>query len=123
MAVAGNHDRAAVGLINSSNFNDAAREAADWTADQLNAGQREFLTALPMVLVQDRFTLIHGSLRASTVEYLLYRQSAEGTLAFMDTQCCFVRYSHIPFVYKELEEGPDFFEFTEDGPIPLGDER
>ena len=37
VAVAGNHDCAAVGLINASDFNDDAKAAAKWTANQLDA--------------------------------------------------------------------------------------
>ncbi|MDA0264042.1 MAG: metallophosphoesterase family protein [Chloroflexi bacterium] len=44
VAVAGNHDCAAVGLIDAADFNDAAKAAADWTTGQLNATQRDFLT-------------------------------------------------------------------------------
>lgn len=123
VAVAGNHDCAAVGLIDAADFNDAAKAAAKWTARQLNAGHRDFLTSLPTVSVQEPFTLVHGSLRDPIVEYLLDRNSALATLALMETRYCFVGHSHIPFVCREVQGEPDFTEFPEDGPVALGDER
>ena len=123
VSVAGNHDCAAVGLIDASDFNDDAKAAAVWTASQLDVGQRSFLTSLPMVSVRDAFTLVHGSLRDPIVEYLLDRQSALGTLALLETAYCLVGHSHIPFVCRENQGEPDFTEFPVDEPVALGDER
>ena len=123
VSVAGNHDCAAVGLIDASDFNDAARAAARWTAGQLDAGQRDYLTSLPMVSIQEPFTLVHGSLRDPIVEYLLGRESAVGTLALLETRYCIVGHSHIPFLCREVQGGPEFGEFPEDEPVALGDER
>ncbi|MCH8297560.1 MAG: metallophosphoesterase family protein [Chloroflexi bacterium] len=123
VAVAGNHDCAAVGLIDTSDFNDAARAAAKWTAGQVDAGQRDYLTSLPMVSVQEPFTLVHGSLREPIAEYLLDRNSAAGTLALLETRYCLVGHSHIPFICREVEGGAEFTEFPEGEPVALGDQR
>ena len=126
VAVAGNHDHAAVGLIDASDFNDAAKFAANWTAKQVDVEQCDYLKSLPMVSVQDQFTLVHGSLRDPIVEYLLDRNSAVGTLALMETNYCLVGHSHIPFLCCEIEddpENPEFTEFPEDEPVALGHER
>ena len=123
VSVAGNHDCAAVGLIDASNFNEAAKAAVIWTAGQLEAEQRDYLTSLPMVSVQEPFTLVHGSLRDPIVEYLLDRDSAVGTLELMETGYCLVGHSHIPFVCREVEGEPKFTEFPEGEPVALGDEH
>ena len=123
VAVVGNHDCAAVGLIDASDFNDAALSAAKWTASQLDAGQRDFLTSLPMVFVQEPFTLVHGSLRDPIVEYLLDRNSAMGTLALLETRYCLVGHSHIPFLCRDAQGEPEFTDFPEDEKIELGDAR
>lgn len=122
VAVAGNHDCAAVGMIDASDFNPDAKAAAEWTAGQLSEDHREFLKSLPFVSVQDPFTLVHGSLRDPIVEYLLDRDSALGTLALMETQYCLVGHSHIPFVCRDVEGEPKFFEFSEADHVSLGDE-
>ena len=126
VAVAGNHDHAAVGLIDASDFNESAKFAAKWTAKQVDSEQSDYLKSLPMVSVQDQFTLVHGSLRDPIVEYLLDRDSAAGTLALMETSYCLVGHSHIPFLCCEIEENPEYPEFTEfpeDEPVALGRER
>ena len=126
VAVAGNHDHAAVGLIDATDFNDAAKSSSEWTAEQIDSGQSDYLKSLPMVLVQDQFTLVHGSLRDPIVEYLLDRDSAAGTLALMETSYCLVGHSHIPFLCREIEKSPEYPEFTEfpeDEPVVLGHER
>ena len=126
VAVAGNHDHAAVGLIDATDFNDTAKSAAKWTSKQVDAEQRDYLRSLPIVSVQGQFTLVHGSLRDPVVEYLLDRNSAAGTLALMETSYCLVGHSHIPFVCCEIQENPEYPEFTEfpeDEPVALGYER
>ena len=123
VAIAGNHDHAAVGLIDAADFNDAAKAATVWTSDQLDAEHQEFLASLPFVSLQGRFTLVHGSLRDPIVEYLLDRSSAVGTLNLMETDYCLVGHSHIPFVCCEVPDNPldpAFTEFPEDEPVALG---
>ena len=85
VAVAGNHDHAAVGLIHASDFNDADKAATRWMVGQVDFEQRDFLSSLAFVSLQDRFTLVHGSLRDPLVEYLLDRNSAIGTLDLTET--------------------------------------
>ena len=126
MAVAGNHDHAAVGLIDASDFNDAAKAATRWTVGQVDSEQRDFLSSLPFVSLQDPFTLVHGSLRDPIVKYLLDRNSAVGTLDLMETSYCLVGHSHIPFVCCEAPESPrepDFTDFPEDVSVALSAER
>jgi predicted phosphodiesterase len=123
VSVAGNHDHAAIGLIDANDFNAAAKTAAEWTADQLDSECRDFLAAMLFVEVQGPFTLVHGSLRDPIVEYLLDRNSALGTLALLETPYCLVGHSHIPFVCFEVEGEPEFNEFPEDKRVALNDNR
>lgn len=126
MAVAGNHGHAAVCLIDASDFNDAAKAATRWTVGQVDSEQRDFLTSLPFVSLQDPFTLVHGSLRDPLVEYLLDRNSAVGTPDLMEDSYCLVGHSHKPFVCCAAPESPrelDFTDFPEDVPVALGVER
>ncbi|MBC8280800.1 MAG: metallophosphoesterase family protein [Chloroflexi bacterium] len=123
VAVAGNHDHAAIGLIDAAEFNDAAKAATDWTAGQLDSEQRDFLASMPFVSVQEPFTLVHGSLRDPIVEYLLDRNSAVGTLALLETSYCIVGHSHIPFICSEIGGEPEFFDFPEDESVELTDAR
>lgn len=123
VAVAGNHDHGAAGIASVDDFNSSARAAIDWTHRQLSDGDRDFLAGLPLVVVREPFTLVHGSLRAPIVEYLLDQDSALATLERMSTQFCLVGHSHIPFICGESRGEPRFSEFTEDEAIPLVGER
>ncbi|MYC30026.1 MAG: metallophosphoesterase, partial [Chloroflexi bacterium] len=92
-AVAGNHDRAALDLRDSADFNNAAAFSAQWTAEQLSAGERDFLSGLPQVEICDEFTLVHGSLRAPLREYLLNEEAAVATFGRLTTRMCLVGHS------------------------------
>ncbi len=122
-AVAGNHDYAAAGVIDASDFNGAAYAAIRWTAQQLDAGDRRFLAELPMVNIQPPFTLVHGSLRAPIVEYLLHPVQALATFELLTTPYCLVGHSHQPFVCRETRPAPLFLPFPGDGREPLDDGR
>src|ERR1017187_87068 len=50
LCVAGNHDRAAVGKLNASDFNSEAAEAIGWTSLQLNSEDVRFLEELPLIV-------------------------------------------------------------------------
>ncbi len=121
--VAGNHDHAAVGKLDVTEFNAAAAAAARWTAGQLSPAHAAFLAGLPLVVTQGAFTLVHGSLRAPLWEYLLEPEAALGTLERLTTRYCLVGHSHIPFICRENQGLPQFVEFTEDWTFTLGEER
>ena len=123
LAVAGNHDHAAVGKMGVESFNDAAAAAARWTASQLGQEELNFLSGLPIVAIAEPFTLVHGSLRAPVWEYLLTQESALATLDLLSTQFCLVGHSHIPFLCLENQGSPKFVEFVEDLPFELNQER
>ena len=123
LGVAGNHDLAAVGKRDADDFNYAAKAAIQWTSSQLSGEETDFLITLPTVVTVEPFTLVHGSLRAPVDEYLLEQDSALATLDLMQTPFCLVGHSHIPFICRENEGSPIFFQFTEDEVFALGDQR
>ena len=123
VAVAGNHDRAALDHRQSADFNSAAAYSAGWTAQQLSEEHRRFLAGLPEVTTVLSFTLVHGSLRAPLREYLLSEEAAAGTFGRLTTDYCLVGHSHIPFICHENREGPGFVQFSEDESFILDDRR
>lgn len=60
--IRGNHDKACCGLIDAAEFNALARQATDWTREQLTAEHIKYLRALPMgpVMVAG-VQLVHGT--------------------------------------------------------------
>ena len=123
VAVTGNHDMVASGKMSSEYFNGAAKAAIRWTATQLTQEEKEFLGSLPEVTEVQDFTLVHGSLRAPVEEYLLGPEAADATLRRLKTRSCLVGHSHIPFICRETGSSPQFYQFTEGRPFPLGQER
>jgi diadenosine tetraphosphatase ApaH/serine/threonine PP2A family protein phosphatase len=116
-AVAGNHDLAATGELPTDDFNAAAAWAAAWTARQLSAEEREYLSSLPFVAVEGDFTLVHGSLRSPEWEYVLSGDSAAEHLRLQETAYGLVGHSHIPFVAFEREGSTAAMAALEDGAV------
>src|SRR5512136_2627727 len=57
--VAGNHDWAAIGKLDTSSFNPEAAAASQWTAEALKKEDVDFLAGLPLTLRLGDFTLVH----------------------------------------------------------------
>ena len=129
-AVSGNHDLAAIGAIDTDEFNPVAEEAALWTADQLSDDERAFLGALPPTLVvgdphgPKGFTLVHGSLRAPAWEYLLDAEAADAHFALQTTPYGLIGHSHLQFWVEERDgDAPTFHRAADSTRLRLGDRR
>lgn len=105
--VAGNHERAATGAINTDDFNAQAAEAAKWTSEQLRADEKAFLDALPEVSEQPEFTLVHGTLRWPIWEYLFDADAALGHLSLQHTPFGCVGHTHVPMLVTEDSAAPE----------------
>src|SRR5215210_3206869 len=99
--VSGNHDAAALGRIEPSWFNDDARTAVIWAAEQLGAATKQWLAALPERHVEGQFTLVHGSPRDPTWEYVYSTPVARANFPEFETPHCLVGHTHIPLVFRE----------------------
>jgi len=100
VCVAGNHDWAAIGKLDTSNFNPDAAAACHWTAQQLTPEDVKYLESLPLVIQKGDFTLVHGSPREPIWEYLLSTSSAKENFAYFQSPFCLVGHSHVPLVFK-----------------------
>jgi predicted phosphodiesterase len=98
--VAGNHDWAAVGKLDTGFFNPEAARAADWTARQLEPEEALFLSSLPIILEIADFTLVHGTPRDPLLEYLLSSQTASENLGYLKTRYSLVGHSHQPLIFE-----------------------
>lgn len=123
--VAGNHDMAACGRMGVEDFNQAAAEAALWTAEQLSVSEREFLRELPLAVTEGAFTLVHGSLRYPEWEYLLSGEQALAQFELQGTPYSLVGHSHLPFWVEEDEPGrtPAFHPADDGAIVKLGEQR
>jgi predicted phosphodiesterase len=105
LCVAGNHDWAAIGKLNTSDFNPEAAEAVRWTSRQLKSEDILFLEGLPLKAENGEFTLAHGSPRDPISEYLLSRDEAEQNLAYIKTAYCLVGHTHQPRIFEFRRPG------------------
>ncbi|MGE3164545.1 MAG: metallophosphoesterase [Planctomycetota bacterium] len=98
--VAGNHDYAALGKISIDYFNAHARQATLWTREQLTPDQRRYLESLPLVVVDDKSTFVHGSLDSPQLfDYIQTSYDAFLTMEQMQTRICFIGHSHVPITF------------------------
>jgi len=102
--IMGNHDYAAVtGELGW--FNSDARRAIQWTIDELDKSNVDYLAALPRSLEEDRFTAFHGSPNDPLFEYVFPMHTDEKLSSLLgDSKVLVLAHTHIPFV-KSLEKG------------------
>jgi predicted phosphodiesterase len=99
--VRGNHDSAAIGELDTDAFNEDARAAVEWTQTQLSESTRSWLAALQPRLESDGFTLVHGSPRDPTWEYVYSVSIARANMSRFSTSHCLVGHTHVPLVYRQ----------------------
>ncbi|MBI4493705.1 MAG: metallophosphoesterase family protein [Chloroflexi bacterium] len=99
LAVAGNHDRAAIGRLAIEDFNPLAAAAVRWTAEQLTPRSRQYLAALPERRAEGQWTLVHGSPRVPVLEYLFSPAAAAESFAHFATRFCLVGHTHVPIAF------------------------
>jgi len=100
LCIAGNHDLGATGKADLEDFNPDAATACRWTEQQLSPQDIDYLTALPLTLSEDDFTLVHGSPRHPLWEYLLSTTSAQANLDHFQTKTCLIGHSHRPLIFE-----------------------
>ena len=124
VCVAGNHDWAAIGKMDTTYFNPDAAAACHWTAKQLSPEDIDYLGNLPLVIEKNDFTLAHGSPREPIWEYLLSASEAEENFAYFKSLFCLVGHSHVPLVFKYSETGVcSFSPFSPDDELRLAKDR
>ncbi len=100
ICVAGNHDWATLGKLDTEDFNLNAKRVCLWTRKQLSPSNLEYLEALPKSLVEEDFTLVHGSPRQPIWEYILDSSIAQANFEHFDTRFCLVGHTHVPIIYR-----------------------
>jgi predicted phosphodiesterase len=115
VAIAGNHDLAAAGEIDTAEFNRMAAAAIEWTAAQLSDDEKQWLRSLPRVAVEGEFTLVHGSLADPVWEYLVDPTAAEAHFALQQTAYALVGHSHLPLAFQARGVASDAGRTLRDG--------
>jgi diadenosine tetraphosphatase ApaH/serine/threonine PP2A family protein phosphatase len=96
--VAGNHDWAVIGKLDTSYFNPYAREAVEWTRSILSEDDRQFLERLSLVeRVDDEIELVHATLdQPELFDYIQTYYDAHQSFEAMQGMVCFIGHSHVP---------------------------
>lgn len=110
-SVAGNHDRAAVGLKEPTWFSDSAKRGIAWTRGHLTAASAQFLATLPLInLIDQRFLIVHGALHPRPNEDVYLTSRAEVSKSFRALGCmdpkvdlCFFGHTHRSVVYESRD--------------------
>jgi len=101
----GNHDKAAIGQIDSSSFNPKAQAAIHWTQKTLTVSSKKYLEELGDSIQVNGVTIAHGSPRQPIWEYIMDVYTATLNFDYFETECCFVGHTHFPLVFTLDEDG------------------
>jgi predicted phosphodiesterase len=101
IGVRGNHDAAAAGGPEIDWFNPDARSAMEWTRGTIRPETRAWLAELPEQRIEGEFTLVHGSPRDPTWEYVTSLPVARANLAVLTTRHGLHGHTHVPICWRE----------------------
>ena len=112
--IRGNHDKAACGIEDGSNFNHVARVAALWTGESLTSKNRDFLRSLPAgpVTIDEHVEICHGS-PFDEDHYIFDTEDARRALDAGERPLCLFGHTHLPVVFRRIGD-------TYDGFLPEG---
>ena len=108
--IRGNHDKAACGLEDASNFNQVARTAAVWTFETLTADNRQYLRDLPSgpLSLDDTVEICHGA-PFDEDHYIFDGDDALRALEALTRPLCLFGHTHLPVVFRRIEDVFDGF--------------
>ncbi len=95
VVLCGNHDLAAIGALDVSDFSGDAAAAARWTATELTGENRDWLASLQPFARRDGADLFHASARDPVWEYVLSEQAALASLLATEAPLVLVGHSHV----------------------------
>ncbi|MCH2111360.1 MAG: metallophosphatase family protein [Planctomycetes bacterium] len=100
--VAGNHDWALLGKLDSSYFNPYAQAAIEWTRQVITPANQAFLAELPLRIDDPDFCLFHGALPSpEAFNYLQSFPAARASLADFKAKIGFCGHTHVPMSFVE----------------------
>jgi diadenosine tetraphosphatase ApaH/serine/threonine PP2A family protein phosphatase len=100
VCLAGNHDHAACGKLDTEYFNIFARQVANWTRQHLSDEENQWLAGLPFICHFEDFTLAHGSAHSPEVfNYITTIFDAELSFECLDKPLLFYGHTHIPLAF------------------------
>ncbi|HEY8723778.1 MAG TPA: metallophosphoesterase family protein [Gaiellaceae bacterium] len=95
VVLVGNHDLAAIGKLDTSDFGPLASESAHWTERALGQEQAAWLRTLEPAATRAGLELYHGSARDPVWEYVLSEEVALENLEVTSAPIVLVGHSHL----------------------------
>jgi diadenosine tetraphosphatase ApaH/serine/threonine PP2A family protein phosphatase len=103
--IRGNHDKAACGLDDGSQFNTVARVAAMWTGSQLTPGNLEYLRGLAMGPVEiDALTEICHGAPFDEDHYIFDGSDAVMAFDSAERPLCLYGHTHLPAIFRKVDD-------------------
>jgi predicted phosphodiesterase len=121
--VRGNHDAAALDLEMTEWFSPDARRAIEWTAGHITPATRAWLAGLPERCEIEGLTLVHGSPRDPTWEYLTTVSGARANLASFATAHLLHGHTHLPSVFRDDDGRMEMLEPSDGSTLRLDARR
>ncbi|QUH21894.1 metallophosphoesterase family protein [Alkaliphilus sp. B6464] len=103
--VMGNHDCASFDVDQILSFNTRAKEAMEWTRNELTKENIAFLKSLPdnKIYIEEDYSIAHGALN-DRFKYIEDEMYARINLKLLETQVLFVGHTHIPVIWKGVKK-------------------
>jgi predicted phosphodiesterase len=102
ISLMGNHDYAALGLMETEYFNQYAAQSVGWTKDSLSKKSVEIMTDFELTHQIDDILMVHSSPKdPENWHYILDMDDAEENFNYFQQKICLVGHTHRPYiVYK-----------------------
>lgn len=117
--VKGNHDEYCSMDGELEGFNPHAKEAINWTREQLSAEDRQWLRELKYIRLIASFSLVHATLDGpQRWGYVFDKLAAAASFTYQNTGVCFFGHTHVPvaFIRDSVVRGGTYSKFkTEPG--------
>lgn len=99
LCLIGNHDSVAIKYESSVGFNPYAKQAIEWTQNNLSADSVEYLKSLPYIREENDITFVHAS-PLSPADWVYVTDLEEALDAFDHFQgtYCFIGHTHSPVI-------------------------
>lgn len=104
--VLGNHDAAAVGMIDYSIFNDHARQAIEWTMTKLDPEAKKFLSSVPLAIDTGEVFFVHAEIsEPGRFDYISDTVIAKENFKARDNFVTFIGHTHFPKIFEQNTNG------------------
>jgi predicted phosphodiesterase len=95
----GNHDYAALGLMETEYFNQYAAESMGWTKNSISEKTMEIMSDFELTHIIGEILLVHSSPREpENWHYILDMEDAEENFEFFTQKICLLGHTHRPYI-------------------------